>query len=120
MKKINLSCIVDSQVLCEFWDDGEQNYKILGFLRRCSDYYFMGGNNAGFDNCRIYQNPEYWIANPGGKLVLPDGLLVKAVSWNRVVLEDEVLDGYISGVKMEYAAFIIGYQVTGLADGYEW
>jgi hypothetical protein len=143
-KTIDLTPIVGAQVLCEFWND-DHDYCLSMLVDIQDDGTFVAYSNSErgkeFTNCRIYHHLDYWISNADGKLVLPDGLMVKlkykcqnsqddvdglhAVSTTdsdngeQYFIQEMPEDFYESTSNVDYSD-IIAVQVTGVADGYQW
>lgn len=133
MNKIDMSCLVGSQVLCR---DEIGTIGTLKEIQIAEDrpYIFSNAEGDTWSNryCQIYQHPDYWISNINGDLVLPEGVLIR-FKQNRKYKHDRI--GLIKkdGTTIEY--WTEGYehqehsqtslhniqcvQVTGLADGYE-
>jgi len=129
MRNIDYALIVGTQVLCEFWEEREDHIKVnsRGFLTGISEdngaNEFWLDNKTPYSHCRIYQHPDYWIANPDGKLVLPDGLEVKLKTDDRKMwVKGITKNNSVSNLLTDEPLFIGNYnmvQVTGLADEWE-
>lgn len=139
MSKIDLSCLVGQQVICEFWNSGDEGYfSEFGILNQIYDdcYEMMALNDNGrglkcFDHCRIYSHPNYWIANPYGNLVLPEGLRVDC-EWTTDYGSDEGIEGGVTGENKTISWGLWGHstvidlaiiqciKVIGPAPGWEW
>jgi len=131
VKKIDLEVIVETQVLCEFYNGhgrGKHKFEGNGFLTKIRDIhykYFRDGVefHAGVRICQ-----DKWIANPDGKLVLPDGLLVvgrhnqkgsdfQGMTTGRLIKDAAPYVSQILPMDLEKCHSV---KVTGLADGWEY
>ena len=133
MNKIDLTPLVGSQILCEFWDYTEGD-GFTGFLLSIEPTgRFRSHTDDGWLNCRIYHHSDYWISNADGKLVLPSGLQVVfmtrwGVDLTGVTTGDEI--SYLEGItpsclplehdKNVSIIDIIAVQVIGPADGWSY
>lgn len=129
-KTIDLTPIVGSPVLCEFWNvEGECS---VGFLSYIQDHpainapsgnipaktLFSDGRDV-FCYCRIYHHPDYWISNADGKLVLPEGLKLNVIDHSRAKIAEQHTSATLLSQWWHHTD-IIAVQVTGVADGYQW
>ena len=77
-KTIDLTPIVGTQVLCEFWNSVTPDNPHIGTLDAIEEggdlTRYKSGKYLSALNCRIYHHPDYWISNADGKLVLPKGV----------------------------------------------
>ncbi len=129
LKTIDLTPIVGSRVLCEFWDAANPIDSVsVGFLSGIDVFglqtmYQPEMRQRYYNNCRIYHHPDYWISNADGKLVLPDGLEFNAISRNGGTFSSYEIGGKYNIFEHEWLApprDIMAVQVTGPAVGYQW
>lgn len=130
-KTIDLTPIVGSQVLCEFWSSITPDFRHIAPLDKIvagGVTRYQSGKYLSTLNCRIYHHADYWISNADRNVIIPDGLECAAMyvsfQGERYVLRGETKNGafYVNGVaeamnQLNWAEHI---QVTGLADGYQW
>ncbi len=107
LKLIDMSVLLGSDVLCEFWDGSKRkahSYSIGKLNDIVADIevhehepFFMSQLRFGseqyeyrkcFESCRPLIN--HWISNAEGNLVLPDGLMVDAAMRD----DDFFINGY--------------------------
>jgi len=131
MNKIDLTCVIGQQVLCEFqgfatnakpnWNDPSDIDFLDGFAD--DDGYFIASRTQEtYRNCRIYQHPDYWIANPNGDLVLPDGLIVESITRDKREYKPIKIGG-LGGLELEHVfggGDIIAVRVTDTAEGWSY
>ena len=128
LKKVDYECLVGSQVLMEFEDNESlvsKPFKSVGFLcgiHKIADFFLYAEVNTdhAFDNCRIYQHPDYWISNAKGDLVLPEGLLINTHRRNGSIdimlpTEDRPMAHIADYLRFD----IMSVQVVRAAEGYE-
>jgi hypothetical protein len=123
LKKVDYSGLVGSQVLMNF-SQQYQAYEQAGFLIGLdSDGFEAGGcSEPWYDNCRIYQNPDYWISNVNGNLVLPKGVMARSKTRDGRNYKAIMIGAEIGGLELKHifgGGDIIAVQVTGAAEGYE-
>ena len=124
LKQIDYSCLVGSQVLMEFWSNDLGT--VRGFLSEIFTFsglhYGCEGIGRCFENCRIYQHPDYEISNAKGDLVLPEGLRFDAhfrcglLSSSETILDESAI---FKNYKSNPEDDIIAIQITGPAKGYK-
>lgn len=125
--KIDLSCIAGTDVLCYFWDDDiyvNPHAKGAGLLKSIEDtpygiFYLERRRQIRWDYCYIAEG--VWIANPGGKLVLPDGLEVELAfptghRLKKASLNPEMLQHDPDGPMLN----VIAVKVIGPAPGWSY
>jgi hypothetical protein len=123
LKKIDLSCLVGSGVLCEFGP----NQDTVGYLMSIngSSHNRNCGPNSfeSFEYCRPLFN--HWHHHTGGECPIPDGFVVEVrfISDDEIT-QDENVDSYTrsaqNGMWKHTADYkIIAYRITGTAEGWE-
>ena len=116
-KVVDLSVLVASQIDCEFrdhgGDDGSWHIYKLNVVSEDgyqADYYV-------WDECQPRMNHvHYW---GGGECPLPEGIVVRLYFRDEVPIDDEIHEGY-NWVHCGTSNDIIGFEVLGLADGWEY
>ena len=121
MNKIDLTPLVGSQILCEFWDnESPEGFFQRGFLSRIGVGVFRDEFETAYQNCRIYQHPDYWISSVNliGQ-AFPSGLVA------RITLNDgrgyECITNGTRFINIDdgfHAGHISAVQVIGPADGW--
>lgn len=119
-KRIDLSCLIGQQVLMEFY----MHMPILGFLTKIAidrnPIGYQMDNGQYFTECQIYQHPEYWIANPEGKLELPDGLMLKYLCFRE---RETPIDASSTNLRLTHQGYdedVFAVQVCGLWDNWKY
>tara|TARA_R110002096_G_scaffold327284_10_gene521343 strand:- start:5842 stop:6294 length:453 start_codon:yes stop_codon:yes gene_type:complete len=134
MNKIDLTPIVGSQILCEFSNADEEFFKdyrphvgFLSSIRGPEDQPLYVNhrevNGVAYDNCRIYHNPDYWISNADGKLVLPYGVMAASKTRDGRNYNPIIIGGCIGGLELKHIfcdGDIIAVQVIGPAEGWSY
>jgi hypothetical protein len=114
-KPIDLSCLIESGIDCEFWDE---DYGVGdSYIGKLSDIsgggYRRQAPHAEFhEQCRPRMNHVHFWG--GGKCHLPQGLRIEVYygSGNKQV--------YNTNASEVSWANVYGFKVIGLADGWEW
>ena len=124
MNKIDLTPLVGSQILCEFWDnESPEGFFQRGFLSRIGVGVFRDEFETAYQNCRIYQHPDYWISNADGKLVLPYGVMAASKTRDGRNYNPIIIGGCIGGLELKHifgGGDIIAVQVIGPAEGWSY
>ena len=121
MKKIDLSCIVGSQVLCEFSEGRNyDDWNIVDFLESIDDYgaYHAVNCCAEYKRCSIKR--DIWFANPNGKLVLPDGLNLDLTLRGGIEMTGISDEFSFTFDKESPEVDIIAVKVTDVAEGWSY
>lgn len=124
LKQIDYSCLVGSQVLMEFWTN-QFKIKVPSFLIGIGEpdsLCYEDLHGFTYDNCRIYQHPDYWISNAKGDLVLPEGLRFDAHFRCGLLSSSETILGgsaIFKHSKRNPEDDVISIQITGPAKGYK-
>ena len=129
MNKIDLTPLVGSQILCEFWDAASPIDSVsVGFLSGIDVFglqamYQPEMRQRYYNNCRIYHNPDYWISNADGKLVLPYGVMAASKTRDGRNYNPIIIGGCIGGLELKHifgGGDIIAVQVIGPAEGWSY
>ena len=122
LKKIDLSGLVRSGVLCEFTDDEFSNTggNMIAHLDGVKNDYvmlFVDSDGANWKHCRpLFNHPH---VHTGGPCPIPEGLVATATVADGSVVKID--DDFV----WEWAELhsvgdrIIAYTITGIAEGYE-
>ena len=123
-KPVDLSVLIDSSIDCEFWDDADQKFPVIGKLTElgnpCISYKYVDVDGMDYKYCRPRMNHVH--AWQGGECPLPDGLRVK-VFYQNPHIEPAIYE--VGSYNLTWHWYgtesdIIAFEVVGLVDGYCW
>lgn len=118
LKKIDLSCLSGSGVLCEFNSPDMDSIWCVGKMIVCADDindFESDRHTRTFANCRpLFNHPH---AHTGGKCPIPVGFEVEAAFPDGSKCKP---DEYLFSCWTEKGADrVVSYTITGIAEGYE-
>ena len=115
-KIIDMSCLVGSNVDCEF---GVEQHRISK-LESITDSGFYSKNEGFWTTCRVRQ--DHWHSWQGGECPLPEGLEIKVIF--RDSSKSEVFTTYLESQwdwkHMPNKHDIISFKVLGTAEGWKY
>ena len=116
IKKIDMSCLVDSDIDCEFMDDHQTLIgKLTAVLPNCAKYVMDKADY--FQYCRVRQ--DHWHHWENGECPLPKGLEVTLKFRNGKQETTNIYTSYAGwGKSCDYD--IIAFKIIGTCTGYEY
>ena len=118
VKKIDMSKIVGTRIICLFFDPDDKANCMLGTLKSINERGFVSHENTQWEGCHIFSDHAIVVSVNSGP-DLPDGL--ELMVWGRVGVSDFYHHSISSqALKSTRGCYYVCAQVVGLSEGYEY